>query len=337
MNKDISQESNSSEDSSFSEDQVHKEKVVIIGGGPAGLTAAIYAARAGLNPVIAIGDFVPETMPGGQLMITTDVENFPGFKDGIEGPDLIENMMEQATKFGTRMVSGFANSFELLKPNGPFRFNIGPELYEADCIICANGASAKWLNLENEEKFRNRGISACATCDGPLPVFRNKHICVVGGGDSAIEEASFLTKFASKVTIIHRRDELRASKIMQKRAMDNPKIDFRWNSVITEYLGDDHLTAIRLKNVKTEEEDVVETPGVFMAIGHKPNTDSLKGSGIELDETGYIKVNNQVFTNIPGVFACGDVHDTVYRQAITAAGFGCMAAISAERWLEENH
>lgn len=317
--------------------EYRQEKVVIIGGGPAGLTAGIYTARAGLEPVIATGDFARGTTPGGQLMITTDVENFPGFKDGIEGPQLIDDMTEQATKFGAKMVSGFAHSFEKFEPRGPFRFKIGDDNYESQVIIFANGASAKWLNLENEQKYINHGISACATCDGPLPIFRNKHIHVVGGGDSAIEEAVYLTRFASKVTIIHRRDELRASKIMQKRALENPKINFNWNTIIKEYIGDDRLTHIKIKNLKTGEENVVETPGVFMAIGHQPNTDSLKDTGIELDDFGYIKVHDQIFTNIPGVFACGDVHDTVYKQAITAAGFGCMAGISAERWLEENN
>lgn len=313
---------------------IQRERVTIIGGGPAGLTAAIYTARAGLNPIVVAGDFSPGYEPGGQLMITTEVENYPGFPKSIEGPELIEGLMEQAKRFGTRLVNGLAHEFEPLKPNGPFRFKIDDKQYETEVLICANGASANWLNLPNEDKFRNNGLSACATCDGPLPVFRNKHIYVVGGGDSAMEEAMFLTRFASKVTVVHRRDTLRASKIMQKRALEHPKIDFLWNTTVTGYVGDDFLTGLRLQNTKTGEESEVETPGMFVAIGHSPNTMTLVGSGLELDDKGYIKVYDQVHTNVPGVFACGDVHDTVYKQAITAAGFGCMAAISAERWLE---
>ncbi len=311
-----------------------REKVVIIGGGPAGLSAAIYAARAGLRPVIAFGGSNDGNTPGGQLMITTEVENYPGFQDGITGPDLVDNMMKQAQRFGTKLVHGFAHSFEEMKSGGPFRLKIGDNLYEAETIICANGASARWLGLSDEDKYRNNGISACATCDGPLPYYRKKHLVVVGGGDSAMEEALFLTKFASKVTIIHRRNALRASKIMQKRAMDNEKIEIMFDTVIEKYEGNDNLERLKVRNVETNESTYLEVGGLFMAIGHIPNTDKLVGSGIKLDDEGYIKVLDNIHTNIRGVFACGDVHDTIYRQAITAAGFGAMAGIAAERWLE---
>src|SRR5437868_1536306 len=252
-------------------DNVNKDhKVLIIGGGPAGLTAAIYAARANLNPIVAAGEVTQSgQMPGGQLMITTEVENFPGFPDGIQGPELMERFMEQAKKFGTKIVEEFATDFEF-KIGGPHRAKVGDEIYEVEAIILANGAAAKWLNAPGELEYRNRGISACATCDGPLPIFRNKHIYVVGGGDSAVEEATFLSRFASKVTIIHRRDTLRASKIMIDRAYKNKKIDFLWNTNIIGYKGNDKgLTHIITQNTHTDEVIEFETNGVFMAIGHE--------------------------------------------------------------------
>lgn len=309
-----------------------EHKVIIVGAGPAGLTAAIYTARANLKPLVAAGEVLATDMPGGQLMITTEVENYPGFPEGIQGPELMEKFMEQAKKFGATIVEEFATEFEL-PPKGPFKVKVGDTWHETESVIIATGASARWLNAPNEQKFRNNGISACATCDGPLPVFRNKHIFVVGGGDSAIEEALYLTRFASQVSIIHRRDELRASKIMQKRALDHPKIDIRWNTVIEEYKGDKFLEKLVLKNVKTGEIIEEELGGLFMAIGHQPNTKYLENVGLDL-ENGYVKVHDHVYTNIEGVFAAGDVHDLHFRQAITAAGFGAMAGITAEKWVE---
>lgn len=299
-----------------------------------GLTAAIYAGRANLNPLVASGETGSGVIPGGQLMITTEVENFPGFPDGVEGPDLIELMQKQAKKFGATIVDQWANEFDL-PAGGPFKVKVGQQWYQADSVILANGAAARWLGAPDEQKFINHGISACATCDGPLPIFRNKHLYVLGGGDSAIEEASFLTRFASKVTIIHRREQLRASKIMQQRAKDNPKIEFAYNTVITGYQGGKSLEAIHVKNLLTNEEAVWPAQGLFMAIGHVPLTTHLRNAGIELDTSGYVVAKNHVETNIDGVFTAGDVHDTHFRQAVTAAGFGCMAAIAAERWIEE--
>jgi len=298
-----------------------------------GLTAAIYAGRANLNPLVASGETGSGVIPGGQLMITTEVENFPGFPDGVEGPDLIEMMQKQAKKFGATIVEQWATEFSL-PAKGPFRVKIGQVWYEAESVILANGAAARWLGAPGEQQFVNHGISACATCDGPLPIFRNKHLFVIGGGDSAIEEATFLTRFASKVTIIHRRETLRASKIMQQRAKENPKIEFAFNTVITGYEGGKTLEAIKIKNVETGQEATWPAAGLFMAIGHDPLTSHLKKTGIEFDPSGYIVAKNHVETNIEGVFTAGDVHDTHFRQAITAAGFGCMAAIAAERWIE---
>ena len=314
---------------------VKKTKVVIVGGGPAGLTAAIYCARAGLNPVVATGEVEGQLMPGGQLMITTEVENYPGFPEGIDGPVLMDKFKEQAERFGAELIEEWATDFHFSQ-GGPHRLKIGNVEYECDSIILSNGAAARWLNAPGEEKYRNNGISACATCDGPLPIFRNKHIFVIGGGDSACEESLFLTKFASKVTMIIRRDQLRASKIMQKRVNDNNKIDFLWNTVITGYEGEKKLEKILLKNTKTGTENKQEANGLFMAIGHDPLTKSLKGTGLNLDEKGYIEVKDHVYTNIDGVFTSGDVHDTIFRQAVTASGFGCMSAIACERWLEAN-
>ena len=309
-----------------------EHKVIIVGAGPAGLTAAIYAGRANLNPLVAAGEVQATDMPGGQLMITTEVENYPGFPEGIQGPELMEKFMEQAKKFGATIVEEFATEFDLPQ-GGPFKVKIGENWYEAEAVILATGASARWLNAPGEQKYRNNGISACATCDGPLPIFRNKHIFVVGGGDSAVEEALFLTRFTNKVSIIHRRDELRASKIMQNRALENPKIEVLWNTVIDGYKGEKFLEKLVLKNVKTGDVYEDEVGGLFMAIGHSPNTKFLVNAGLEL-ENGYIKVHDHILTSVDGVFAAGDVHDTHFRQAITAAGFGAMAAISAERWIE---
>jgi thioredoxin reductase (NADPH) len=326
-------------------------KLIIVGGGPAGLTAGIYAARAGLQPIIAAGNITTSNIPGGQLMITTEVENFPGFPDGgISGPELVERMKKQALDFGAVIIDKFATNFEFSTENSKHRLTIGEQLYETDAIILANGARARWLGAQNEEKFINKGISACATCDGPLPCFRDKDIVVVGGGDTACEEASFLTKFARKVWIVHRRNKLRASKIMTERILHNNKIEILWNTKIigyygntpkeeidvlntniVGYYGDDMLKGVKLL-VDDKEEKSLDCAGVFMAIGHIPNTDGLEHTGL-LDDNRYIKVYNNVYTDVSGVFAAGDCHDTIYRQAITASGFGCMASIAVERWL----
>jgi thioredoxin reductase (NADPH) len=310
--------------------------VIIIGGGPAGLTAAIYSARAGLTPIVAAGGVSGGLMPGGQLMITTEVENYPGFPGGVTGPELMTKFRQQALSFNTIIVDEWAKDIQKTD-RGTFTMTIGDKLYETKSVIIATGAVAKWLNLPKEDDYKNNGISACATCDGPLPCFRGKHLHVVGGGDTAMEEASFLTKFASKVTIIHRRDTLRASKYMQELALANEKIEFLFDSTITEYVGDpiSGLTALKIENVKTAEVTEHPTAGLFMGIGHKPMTDFLKGF-VDTDTQGYVKTQDTVYTSVPGIFTCGDVHDHVYRQAITAAGFGCMAAIATERWLEQN-
>lgn len=306
--------------------------IIIVGSGPAGLTAAIYAARAGLKPLVAAGEVKQTVLPGGQLMLTTEVENYPGFPEGIQGPEMMQRFFDQAKRFGTEVLEADVKEVEFAQ-GGPFRLLIGTEWFTAKSVILAMGASAQWLQIPGEDEFRLKGgVSACATCDGPLPHFRNAHLMVIGGGDTAMEEATFLTKFASKVTVVHRRDQLRASKVMQDRAFSNPKIEFMWNSVLTEYLGSNSLEAVRVKNLQTGEESVQPIGGVFVAIGHKPMTDFVKGV-IDVDEQGYIITRNNIETNIEGVFAAGDVHDKHYRQAITASGFGCMAAISAERWL----
>lgn len=304
--------------------------LIIVGSGPAGYTAAIYAARANLSPVILASEPKADRIPGGQLMFTTDVENFPGFPEGIQGPDLMELMKKQALRFGTEMIEEDVEEVAF-RPGGPFRLRSTSEWHEGRSIIIATGATAKWLGLPNESKFRNRGLSACAVCDGLF--FRNQEVMVVGGGDTAIEEALTLAHHASKVTVVHRRDNLRASRIMQKRANENPKIRFLWNTILTGYVGEELLQAAALKDVVTGKEWIEPVSGIFMAIGHHPNTEFLQGV-IDLDEQGYILARNVVETNIDGVFAAGDVHDRYYRQAITAAGFGCMAALKAERWLE---
>ncbi|HSJ72056.1 MAG TPA: thioredoxin-disulfide reductase [Acidimicrobiia bacterium] len=303
------------------------DKVLIIGSGPAGLTAAIYAARAGLDPLMIEG-----MERGGQLMITTDVENYPGFPDGIMGPELMEQMRKQAERFGTRIVS--SNVTDVDFSQRPFTVNVGPDAYTAETIIISTGASARWLNVPGEEKLRGYGVSACATCDGFF--FRDKELVVVGGGDSAMEESLFLTKFATKVTVVHRREEFRASTIMANRVLDHPKIEVIWNTVVEEILGDKVVDGVRIRNVDTDEVTTLATDGVFVAIGHDPNTTVFKGH-IELDDDEYIVTNpGTTITSVEGVFAAGDVTDKVYRQAVTAAGMGCQAALDAERFLD-NH
>lgn len=304
--------------------------VIIVGSGPAGYTAAIYTARAGLLPMMLASEPKADQMPGGQLMFTTEVENFPGFPEGVQGPDLMELMKTQALRFGTEMVDEDAEEADF-RPGGPFRLRSASGWHEGRSVIMATGATAQWLHLPNESKFRNRGLSACAVCDGLF--FRNQEVLVVGGGDTAIEEALTLAHHASKVTIVHRRDTLRASKIMQKRAADNPKIHFLWNTVVTGYEGDSSLQAAVLQDLITGKEWKDPVSGIFMAIGHHPNTEFLKGI-IALDGQGYIVAQNGVETSMDGVFAAGDVQDRYYRQAITAAGLGCMAALRSERWLE---
>jgi thioredoxin reductase (NADPH) len=302
-------------------------KMIIIGSGPAGYTAAIYAARANIEPVMIQG-----SQPGGQLTITTEVENFPGFPDGILGPDLMEAMQKQAERFGTKILRDSVTRVDLQKK--PFVIETEENgSHTADTVIISTGASARLLGLENESLLMGHGVSACATCDGFF--FRGKEVVIVGGGDTAMEEATFLTRFASKVTIVHRRNEFRASKIMQDRVMNNPKIEIIWDSAVEDILGskENGVHAVRLRNVNTHEETEFATEGVFVAIGHKPNTDLFHGQ-LNLNKAGYIEVNpGGVNTNIEGVFACGDVQDLRYRQAITAAGSGCMAAMDAEHYL----
>ena len=304
--------------------------VTIIGSGPAGLTAALYAARANLKPLLVEG-----LEAGGQLMLTTAVDNFPGFQDGIMGPDLMANMRAQAERFGAEFRRGNVTSIALDRQDGaPFRITTEDETIDARAIIIATGASARLLGLPSERTLLGHGVSTCATCDGFF--FRGKPIAVIGGGDSAVEEATFLTRFASHVTIIHRRDSLRASKIMQDKAHANHKISFEWNAEVTDILGDGAVDAVRVKHIDTGVTKDIPVDGVFVAIGHVPNTALFKNQ-LEMDSNGYLITRDGSKTSVPGVFACGDVQDHIYRQAITAAGSGCMAAIDAERYLEHHH
>jgi thioredoxin reductase (NADPH) len=316
------------------------ENVVIIGSGPAGWTAAIYASRADLKPLVCIG--VPKTtpaivLPGGQLMLTTEVENYPGFPEGITGPDMMANFQKQAERFGTRIRNEDIVSCDFSEK--PFKLSTNKgETILAHAVIIATGAMANWIGLENEMRLARSGggVSACAVCDGALPAFRDQPLAVVGGGDSALEEASFLTKFASKVYVIHRRDKFRASKAMQQRIFDSPNAEPLWNKTVIDVLGDDVITGVLLKDTVTGEESTLEVRGLFVAIGHTPTTSFLDGTGIELDDAKYIKLSTRSSkTNIEGVFAAGDVSDSVYRQAITAAGMGCQAALDAEHYLSQ--
>ncbi len=304
--------------------------VLIIGSGPAGYTAALYAARANLKPLMITG-----VEQGGQLMTTTDVENYPGYPKGILGPEMMEDFRKQAERFGTEMIWGNVTAVDLSKR--PFKVSTQDgQTFEAKALIISTGASAKYLGLESEKKYLGHGVSACATCDGAF--FKNKNVYLVGGGDTAMEEAQFLTRFANTVTVVHRRDSLRASKIMQDRAKANPKIQWLWNSSVTEVLGQDQphkqVTGLKIKNVQTGQPTQVPADGLFLGIGHEPNSHLFKGQ-LEMNAVGYIITKDKsTYTSVPGVFACGDVQDPIYRQAVTAAGSGCMAAIDAERWLE---
>jgi thioredoxin reductase (NADPH) len=304
------------------------EKIVIIGCGAAGLTAAIYAARANLEPVVITG-----SLPGGLLTQTTDVENYPGFPEAVNGFELMFKFQQQAERFGTRMVNDTVTNAELID-GGPHKLTLGSgEVIETKALIIATGASPRWLGLESEDRLKNHGVSACATCDGAF--YRDVPVVVIGGGDTAMEEADFLTKFASKVTVIHRRDELRASKIMAERALANDKIEFCWDSTVEEVLGKDSVEGIRIKNLKTGDTTVIDCEGYFAALGHVPSTQIFAGV-IDMDDKGFIILKNgSSYTNIAGVFGAGDCADAVYRQAITASGMGCKAAIDAERWLAE--
>ncbi len=311
------------------------EKIVIIGSGPAGWTAAIYAARANLDPIVYEGEPSNIMIPGGQLMYTTEVENFPGFPNGIQGTELMEQFKQQSQRFDTQVFTEDITSVDFSSHPFKLKSSEGNDI-EALSVIIATGARANWLNLPNEQRLAQSGggVSACAICDGALPGYRDKVLIVVGGGDSAIEEALYLTKFASKVIMVHRRDELRASPIMQERAKSNPKIEFKWNSVITDVMGDKVITGIRIQDIISKGESELDCGGLFIAIGHTPNT-SFLGDSLELDDKGFIGTRQswRTATSVVGVFAAGDVMDPHYKQAITAAGTGCMAALEAERWL----
>ena len=314
------------------------EKLIIIGSGPAGWTAAIYAARANLDPICFIG--VPKqnpapVLPGGQLMLTTEVENYPGFPDGITGPEMMQHFQKQAERFGTRVVGQDIEACDF--SSRPFKLTTSDgSVVQGHAVIIATGATANWMGQENELRLAQTGggVSACAVCDGALPVFRDQHLAVVGGGDTAMEESAYLSKFASKVTIIHRRDKLPASNIMQERTLGLPNVEVAWNKIVSEVVGEEKIEAVMLKDTVTGDETRLDVKGLFVAIGHTPATGFLNGSGIELDDAGYVKLPNRSSeTNIEGVFAGGDVADSEYRQAVTAAGMGCQAAIDAERWL----
>jgi thioredoxin reductase (NADPH) len=305
-------------------DQNHYD-VIIIGSGPAGYTAGIYTSRANLSTLIISG-----TLPGGQLMTTSEVENYPGFPNGIFGPELMMNMRQQAERFGTVIVDD-----EVLKvdfKNRPFTITTHAETYTAEATLVCTGASPRKLGIPAEQQFSGRGVSYCATCDGPF--FKGENIVVVGGGDTAMEEATFLTKFGKSVRVVHRRDSLRASKILQQKALENPKIEFIWNNVVADIKGNNKISTVLVKDINTGKERTIETGGLFVAIGHEPNTAVFKGQ-LELDDKGYIVLKHHTKTSVEGVFAAGDVHDHRYRQAVTAAGFGCMAAIDVEKWLSE--
>jgi thioredoxin reductase (NADPH) len=316
------------------------EKLVIIGSGPAAWTAALYASRANLEPLVFEGAFTEDnrlkgTLPLGQLSLTTDVENYPGFPEGVKGPDLMERFRAQAIRFGTRVITDDIRSVDFARH--PFRLTpLEQPSVQALSVIIATGARANYLGLESEERFKNLGVSACAMCEGLLPRFRNKPLVVVGGGDSAAEEGTYLTPFASKVYVVHRREQLKASKILQQRLLSNPKIEMKWNRIVTDVLGNDKdgVTGVRLASTVDDGTEELATAGMFVAIGHTPNTDFL-GDQVELDENGYIKWRqiNRTCTSVEGVFAAGDVADNYFRQAVTAAGTGCMAALDAERWL----
>jgi thioredoxin reductase (NADPH) len=313
-----------SESESGSGGQKHYD-VLIIGSGPAGYTAGVYTSRAKLSTLIITG-----TLPGGQLMTTSEVENYPGFPSGIFGPELMMNMRQQAERFGTIVVDD-----EVIKVNfkkKPFTINTPSETYTAEAVIICTGASPRKLGIPSEQQFSGRGVSYCATCDGPF--FKGEDIVVVGGGDTAIEEATFLTKFGKSVKVVHRRDTLRASKILQEKALENPKIEFLWNNVVSDIRGDKKISTVLVKEITSGKETMLEAGGLFVAIGHEPNTGIFKGQ-LDMDDKGYILLKDHTKTSVDGVFAAGDVHDHRYRQAVTAAGFGCMAAIDVERWLSE--
>lgn len=315
------------------------ETLVIIGSGPAAWTAAIYAARANLNPVVYEGQVTREMIPGGQLMFTTDIENFPGFPEAVGGQELMDRMREQATRFGTRVISEDVVAVDFT--GHPHRLTTsGGAVVEAMAVIVATGARANWLGLHNEERLARTGggVSACAVCDGALPFFRGKVLAVAGGGDSAMEEATYLSKYASEVVLIHRRDSFRASKVMAERVLSHPKIRVEWNTQIVDVLGGDEITGLRVKDTITGTERELAVGGLFVAIGHTPNTDFMKGQ-VDLEPSGYVMTPSpwRTVTSVPGVFAAGDVMDAYYRQAITAAGTGCMAALEAERWLAHHH
>ncbi|MEM2140161.1 thioredoxin-disulfide reductase [Nitrososphaera sp.] len=308
----------------MSETSNHRD-VIIIGSGPAGYTAGIYTSRARLSVLIISG-----TLPGGQLMTTSEVENYPGFPTGIFGPELMMNMRQQAERFGAAIVDDEVIKVDFKKR--PFTITTHAETYTADAVIIATGASPRKIGISGEQKYGGRGVSYCATCDGPF--FRGEDIVVVGGGDTAVEEATFLTKFGKSVRIVHRRDSLRASKIMAEKALANPKIKFSWNSVVTDITGDKKVSAVTIKDTNTGKESKITAGGIFVAIGHEPNTAVFRGH-LDLDDKGYMVLKDHTRTSVEGVFAAGDVHDHRYRQAVTAAGFGCMAAIDVERWLSE--